>query len=245
MDPLKVLATGATAILFAAMFVLGGRIHPMPALLKSRRSALSFSSGIALAYVFVHVIPELAGARDTFLKVNLAPHVFAGMGVYFVAMLGFLTFYSLDRLSARARSAAAEGAPAPDFDLKLLGFAGYVALVSYLLVDNLEDSALASSEYALAMAVHFLAFDHSFREERGAAYARRGPLLLAGAALAGWGLGLVIVAPRDALAMMLGFLSGGVIVNAAILELPTGANGKMWSFIAGAVVYGLLLVNLR
>jgi len=245
MDGQRVLATGAVAVVFAAMFMAGGRIYPTRALFRDEASLVSFSAGIALAYVFIHVMPELNTARDTFLQVTLVPHVFAGGGVYFVALLGFLFFYSMDQLNPWTRSAKAHAAPSPGFDLKLAGFAGYVCLISYLLVNNLENSALASGAYALAMAVHLLTFDHAFRRERGESYARRGHLLLAAAALVGWGLGVAIAAPRGGLALMLAFLSGGVIVNTAILELPTSASGAMWPFVVGAVIYGGLLINLR
>jgi hypothetical protein len=245
MDERSILETGAAALVFAAVFLVGGHVYPMRAILRNERSMLSFSAGIALAYVFVHVMPELSAARDTFVKFTFLPTVFQGMAVYFLALLGFLFFYSLDQLSKQARLATAEGEPAPGFDLKLIGFTGYVCLISYLLVNNLESSALASAAYALAMAVHFITFDHSFREAPGDAYARRGHLLLAAAALVGWGLGLAIALPRGALALMLGFLSGGIIVNTAILELPTGKDGKMWPFIAGALTYGTLLISLR
>lgn len=237
------LLTGGVAIAFAAVFMLGGRFYALRSKFKGERSLLSFSAGMALAYVFVRVMPELNHAKDEFLKVTLIPHYFNGMIEYVVAMLGFLFFYTTDSLSKAARLAAAKDAPHPEFDLKMIGFTGYVCLISYLLVNNLERSALAAAAYAVAMGVHFLSFDQGFRRERGAGYARRGHLLLAGAALVGWGLGVTIPMPPNGL--MLGFLSGGVIVNTAILELPTSANGKMWPFIAGALVYSILLIIIR
>ena len=44
---------------------------------------------------------------------------------------------------------------------------------------------------------------------------------------------------------MLGFLSGGVIVNSAIAELPSGNNGKVLPFALGSFLYALLLIQLR
>jgi hypothetical protein len=239
------LETGAAALAFATAFLAGGRIYPMRAILRNQQSMLSFSAGIALAYVFVHVMPELSAARETVIRFSTVPTFFQGMAVYFSALLGFLVFFSLDQISKRRRLAALPGAPTPVFDLKLIGFAGYVCLTSYLLVNNLDNSALASAAYALAMAVHFLTFDHGFREEPGDTYARRGHLVLAAAAVFGWGLGLAFALPRAALAILLGFLSGGIIVNTAIVELPTGKDSRVWPFWAGALTYGALLINLR
>jgi hypothetical protein len=243
-DPTRLLETGAATLVFSLVFLFGGRFYPGRLVTRNQGNLLSASAGISLAYVFVHMMPELAGARQNFVKWTSLPTVFDGMVVYVLALVGFLVFFGLDRFSKRARLARAEG-DIPDFGIKVVGFAAYVGLVSYLLVNNLDDSALASATYAVAMAVHFLTFDHGFREEAGGGYQRRGHLLLAAAAPIGWGLGLLFALPQDVLALMLGFLSGGVIVNSMITELPSGETGRFWPFIAGSIAYSLILVQLR
>jgi hypothetical protein len=243
-DPQRLLETGAATLAFSAVFLWGGHFYPGRLLTRNQGNLLSASAGISLAYVFVHMMPELAGARQTFVKWTSIPTTFDGMVVYLLALVGFLVFFGLDRFSKKARQAVAEG-DIPDFNIKVIGFAAYVSLVAYLLVNNLENSVLASATYAVAMAVHFLTFDHGFREEPGDRYQKRGHLLLAAAAPVGWGLGVLFALPQDILALMLGFLSGGVIVNSMITELPTGDTGRLWPFLAGSIVYSLILVTLR
>ena len=240
----RLLETGAATLVFSAVFLGGGHFYPGRLLTRNQGNLLSGSAGISLAYVFVHMMPELSGARQTFVKWTSVPKVFDGMVVYFLALIGFLVFFSLDRFSKKARLAQSEGG-IPDFDIKVVGFAAYVCLVSYLLVNNLENSLLASATYAVAMAVHFLTFDHGFREEPGGGYHRRGHLMLAAAAPIGWVLGLLFSLPQDILALMLGFLSGGVIVNSMITELPDENTGRLWPFLAGSILYSLILVTLR
>ena len=53
------------------------------------------------------------------------------------------------------------------YQIHLAGFAAYAALVAYLLVRNLEETPLTLAAYVLAMMCHFLAVDHSLREEHG------------------------------------------------------------------------------
>jgi hypothetical protein len=243
-DTQRLIETGAAALVFTAVFLGGGHFYPGRLLTRNQGALLSGSAGISIAYVFVHMMPELAGARQTFVKWTSIPTAFDGMVVYFLALVGFLVFFSLDRYSKGAQTTVAEGG-IPDFSLKLIGFSAYVCLVSYLLVNNLENSLIASATYAAAMAVHFLTFDHSFREEPGGGYQRRGHLLLAAAAPVGWVLGLLFSLPQDILALMLGFLSGGIIVNSMITELPTGRGGTMWPFLSGSLIYSLILVQLR
>ena len=82
------LETGAATLAFVAVFLFGGRLRPMRAVMRSPRSLLSFSAGISLAYVFVHLMPELSGARETFVRSTTLPVRFDGMVVYVAALLG-------------------------------------------------------------------------------------------------------------------------------------------------------------
>ena len=104
-------------------------MHPLRLFTADRRSAVSFGAGMSVAYVFVHVLPELQEARHTLAEaVELR---FEGMAIYFLAMVGFLCFYGLDHLRTRAGES---------YRIHLAGFAAYVSLVAYLLVRNLEET---------------------------------------------------------------------------------------------------------
>ena len=43
---------------------------------------------------------------------------------------------------------------------------------------------------------------------------------------------------------LVAFVVGGVVVNAAIAELPKEREGRYWSFLTGATVYTALLLVL-
>jgi hypothetical protein len=219
--------------LFAATFLAGGRMHPLRLFTADRRSAISLGAGMSVAYVFVHVLPELQEARHTLAEaVELR---YEGMAVYFLAMVGFLCVYGLDHLRTRA----GEG-----YRIHLAGFAAYVSLVSYLLVRNLEETPWSLAAYVVAMMCHFLAIDHALHEEHGAAFDRTGRFVLAGACVLGWGAGLLLSVPPFVLALLLAFVSGAVIMNSAIMELPSEKDGRFWPFVMGGLAYGLLLLPL-
>jgi hypothetical protein len=237
----RLLETGAAVLILLCVFLAGGRIRAASLLLRSPRSLFSFASGIVMAYVFVYVMPELSRARTTFVNSTSLPLVNEGMAIYFLALLGFLTFFSLNRLGPDS----AEPGPAPMISVKVVSFAGYVFLISYLLVDNLRETPASIALYAAAMAVHFLTFDHTFRDDFPDTYRRRGRFLLAAAALAGWGMAWVTALPRDILALMLGFVSGGVVMNSSADVLSRDNSGKIIPFITGAIVYALVLILVR
>jgi hypothetical protein len=244
MYTLKILETGAAAFLFAAVFLASGRLHPTHALISDRRSIISFGAGMSAAYVFVHVMPELHGARRTFAASVSIPLQYEGMAIYFLALVGFLVFYGLDHLRARLRDTAAEGQGGPAFRLHVSGFAVYICLMAYLLVNNLEETRVSMALYAAAIALHFFAIDHELRREHGAAYERVGRFLLAGMCVLGWALGLLFAVPQPVLALLLAFISGAIIMNSTIMELPSEKDGRFLPFMTGGVVYGLILVPL-
>jgi hypothetical protein len=247
MPSVEILESGAAALLFAAVFLAGGHVHPLRALVRDRRTLVSFAAGASAAYVFVHLMPELHGARAGFARSVSIALQYEGMAIYFVALVGFLAFYGLDHLLGHADEEPG-GAPKHDgargFRIHAGGFAAYVLLVSYLLVRNLEERPVSLALFALAMACHFLGVDHSMREDHGARYDRVGRFVLAGMALAGWGAGLLLPLPPYALALLVAFVSGGVIMNSAVMELPSDKDGRFVPFLLGGLTYGLVLIPL-
>ena len=61
---------------------------------------------------------------------------------------------------------------------------------------------------------------------------------------AGRGAGCLLVLPPHALALLAAFVSGAVIVNSAIMELPSDKDGRFVPFMLGGVIYGLILLPL-
>ena len=237
----------AAALLFAAIFIFGGRIHPLRRLFPDRRTVISFSAGMSAAYVFVRLMPELHLARSAFVE-SAAPSVslaYQGMGIYFLALVGFLMSYGLEHWRARLEQAGgADAAGSTGFKLHVGGFAAYVGLMGYLLVRNIEETTASIALYAVAMAFHFLAVDHALREEHGAVYQRIGRWVLAAMALLGWGAGLLFAVPTTVSTMLLAFISGAVIVNSSIMELPTEKDGRFVPFLMGGLLYGGILSPL-
>ena len=244
LEPNTIVETGAAALLFAAVFLVGGRVHPLRALIRDRRSIISFSAGMSAAYVFVHLMPEMSGARRAFadsVSVEL-PH--EGMVIYFLALIGFLAFYGLEHLRAHLRESEATEEDGGAFKLHISGFAAYVGLMSYLMVRNLEETALSTGLYAIAFGFHFLTLDHALREEHGTAYERVGRWVLAAMAVVGWAAGVLFALPHHTIALLLAFVSGAVIMNSAVMELPSEKDGRFLPFMLGGLVYGLVLLPL-
>jgi len=65
---------------------------------QSRQDAVaSFAGGVAIAYVFVHLLPELADGEQAFTQVGVieeVPDLFIQSSLFFVALIGLVTFSS-------------------------------------------------------------------------------------------------------------------------------------------------------
>lgn len=245
MAPSHPLVTGAAALLFALVFLFGDRIHLLRSMGVDARTVASFGAGVAVAYAFVQVMPELDAARGSLRTAAEAADalLYDGMGVYFFALAGFLVFYGLENLHRSARGERGAG-PQGAFRLHIAGFAAYVWLVSYQLVAYPRETRASITLYAVAMLFHFIGVDRMLREQHGDRYDRVGRYVLASVSPLGWAAGLLVAVPAGMLALSVGFVSGAVIVNSAIMELPSDTDGRFLPFLVGGLAYGLFLLPL-
>jgi hypothetical protein len=239
------LATLAVAIFFGGIFLFGSRVcHPA---WTGHRRFLSFAAGISVSYVFVHVIPGLARAREVQTQSAAGfPIVFPEYSVYLWAMAGFLGFYGLDTMVSTKRSGLPQSAGHSEAEpwqawLHIGGFAAYAWLLTYLMMWTGKGS-LSLCLYAVAMGMHLFPITWKLSHEYSPLYDRRGAFVQALASLAGWACGLMPSVPPALLAVLVAVVAGGVIVNTMIAELPKEKGGRYPAFLAGAVIYASVLL---
>jgi hypothetical protein len=242
MSTWEFIGTGAAALLWTAIFLWGGSVHLLSTLITSRRGISSFGTGVSVAYVFVYMMPELHNVRRTFAESVAIPLRYEGMATYFLSLIGFLTFYGAEHLRLRMRGTNTEDRSGSEFWLSIGGFAAYVCLMGYLLINNLQETPMSIALYAAALAFHFLAVDRALRDEHGIAYHRVGRLILAAMPVIGWVAAMLFMLPPHVVALLVAFLSGAIIMNSTILELRTNDKGRLLPMIAGGVIYGLILI---
>src|SRR3954471_10249627 len=100
MSSLAFMAVIAGAIL-GIVHVVTPRLHFLAG--TPRSAWLSIAGGVSVAYVFVHLLPELAEGQETVGRI-VGGEAFAERHVYLIALLGLATFYGLDRLAKSSRS---------------------------------------------------------------------------------------------------------------------------------------------
>jgi hypothetical protein len=241
-----VIRTGPSVLVFALVFLFGDRIHPLRAFFPDRRGLVSFAAGMSAAYVFVHMMPELQEARELLLESmsESIPRPYEGISIYFLALIGFLCFYGLHALRSHAAGDGERERDAGSETMHIAGMATYAGLMSYLLVRSTDGLVATTVLYTIAFGAHFLALRHSLLEESGESFQRTGRWVMAASCVVGWLVGVVLPLPAYLLALLIAFISGGVIMTSAVTELAEGKDGRFLPFMAGSLIYGLLLVPL-
>ncbi len=240
-----VLLSGLIALLLALIHIFASRFKFLKRSPRSRW--LSFGGGVSVAYIFVHVLPDLSKAQSSFSE---RVTVFSEIEhhVYVVALLGMMAFYGLERTAKLSRRQSMEEGEADAtqpgvFWLHMASFGLYNALIGYLLVHPEEPGVRGLVIYAIAMSLHFLINDYSLWEDHKRAYDKQGRWVLSAAVILGWVVGTQTEISEAFTAALFAFLAGGVILNVLKEELPQERESRFWTFAVGAIGYsGLLLV---
>lgn len=205
---------------------------------------LSAAGGVSVAYVFVHLLPEMSEFGEMVAGEEAGHGGLAGMGVWLLALTGLVVFYALERM-ARRRAGNRDGtkSPAGAYWLHLGGFGVYNFLVGYLLEEQLREEGFGGMMlYAVALGLHFVVNDRALYAHHGRQYLHEGRWLLAAAVLAGWLASLVFEIPEAWIGGGFGFLAGSVVLNVIKEELPEERESRLWAFALGAALYAALLV---
>jgi hypothetical protein len=208
------------------------------------RAFTSFAGGVAVAYVFLHMLPNLVEYNKPigeFLinKEWLTP--FTELWIYIVALFGFLIYYGFDLLAERHNEKQHNNKLV--YSLHLGMFCIYNFLITYTMSLRALSSITATILFTVAMALHFVLTDRKFSRFYQVQFNQIGRFLLISALLVGW-LCSVIFDPVNVLvaAFMVAFLAGSVLLNVFREELPaTGLASYCW-FTFGALLIMLILL---
>ena len=240
-----VLMTALLAVGLALVHLFSGELRFLDVMPRSRW--LSAASGISVAYVFVHLLPDLAEEQETIREAVGEGFSFLEYHVYLVALVGLAVFYGLERAAnasrRRRRNAGKEDSTeAGVFWLHVASFSAYNSLIGYLLLHQETPGFQSLFLFAFALGLHFVVNDYGLRKDHKGAYDRAGRWILAASVFAGWGIGLFGEISEAALAVLFAFLAGGVVLNVLKEELPEERESNFGAFAVGAALYAAILL---
>ncbi len=236
-------ASFGVTLALTGLHLAAPRIRRLP--LVPEHASASFAGGMAVAYVFLHLLPELAGGSEAVgeLLHDVVPVTpLLDLGIFLVALAGFTAFYDLERLAQRSRADRGGEPRAGVFRLHLGAFVVFNGLITYMMLLRLRTGVVFGLLFALAMALHFVLTDRSLEEHYPSRFDRRARYLLSGALFAGWLLGWLLAPTSTILVSLLtAGLSGSILLNVFKEELPSGRRSSFVWFLGGLVLYAALL----
>lgn len=227
---------------FVSIHIFAKNLHILNVM--TRHHFLSLSSGIAVSYVFVHLLPELnhyqkvlmTSIENDFLSV-IESHI------YIVSLFGLILFYGLEVVVKKEKADnESKNSSLRIFQLHIGSFFIYNAIIGYLLVRGDYDGMNEVVMFFLAMSVHFIGNDWSLRTSHEDVYNRYGRWLIAFAILLGWGVGVLFEVKEVFVSLLVAFLAGGIILNVMKEELPEDKNSSIPAFLIGVTGYTVLLL---
>ncbi|MDP1603925.1 MAG: hypothetical protein Q8M03_11745 [Legionella sp.] len=215
--------------------------HKLP---RNGKSFISFAAGTALAYVFLHMLPDLVEYNEPIGRflINqdwLTP--FTELMIYIVALFGFLIYYGLELLAESYKNTANKGTLV--YGLHLMMFCLYNFLITYTMALRAQTSMSATFIFTFSMALHFVLTDRKFSRLHKRQFDQKGRFILILALLIGW-IYSIVFDPVNVVvaAFMVAFLAGSVLLNVFREELPVAKRMSYWWFITGVGVIMLLLL---
>lgn len=240
--------TAAMALGFAAIHLFIGRLEWLESLPRNR--FLSFAGGVAVSYVFLHVLPDLGAHSAEISSIAGRDPVRVESLVYGLGLLGLMVFFGLER---RVRQSRQESRHRGEGDrmredvlwLHIASFSVLNFLIGYLLNNREEMGAISLLLYFGAMVLHFVTADLGMRRDHAEAYDKVGRWIIVAAVMGGWLAGLYVELPPIAIGCVFAFVSGGIILNVLKEELPEDRESRFLPFGAGAALFGLMVIAER
>ena len=239
---MALIASLVIALALAALHLAAPRIRKLPFVPESVTG--SFAGGLAVAYVFLHLLPEIAEGNEAIgelLEDTIEVTPLFDLGIFVVALTGFTIFYGLDRQATNRRTSKRPDS-AGAYWLHVGAFAFYNALITYTMALRVETGYLFAILFAIAMGLHFVLTDRHLEEHYPQRFDSSGRIVLAGALLLGWLLS-ALFAPTSTVvvAILTALLGGSVLLNVFKEELPSNRGSSFPWFLAGLVLYAALL----
>ncbi len=210
-----------------------------------RRKFLSIAGGVAVSYVFMHLLPELSKNQKT--VEGLIENKFLLLiesHIYIISLVGLVVFYGLERMSklSRAKNAENNRASKGAFWVHIIFSFVYNAVTGYLLVNNVNGTVDTLLLFGIAIGLHFFVVDYGLRDHHHKIYDKYGRWVLSLGSILGFIIGYHTVINELVISLLFAFLAGGIILNILKEELPEERESSFIAFFIGVLAYSILLI---
>lgn len=202
--------------------------------------ASSLGGGIAISYVFLHLLPELNHVHPDLAEINP-----------YITLSGFMLFYGLEHLADKLATpekstewdfVKKKGTMAKyTFNLEIGFLFVYNGLIVYTMPEQFRVGIINTIIYMIAMLLHLFSNDHSLQENYLKQFKSWGCYVLAAAPVVG-SIADWITPPSTLVSgVLIALLAGFILLNVFKKELPDNDKSSFGWFSAGAVGFGIML----
>ncbi|WP_237699260.1 hypothetical protein [Synechococcus sp. CC9311] len=205
----------------------------------------SFGGGAGMAYVFVHLLPELASHGQAISEApgmkTFAPTPITEALLFLIALVGIMLTYSLDVLATHERQAGRVAS-----SLHTLNFAAISYLYAYSLPSLISTGLAYGVLFTIAICAHVLLADRTMAARHPATFRTRTRWFGTAALVLGLLHAALFHPVADLhLAIATAFIGGGLLIAVFREELPAVNRTRLGWFVAGTVsMTSLLLLAL-
>ena len=204
-----------------------------PWLKNKERVINAFGGGLAISYVFLHLLPEVAEGKE---------HL--GMYSFFIVLCGFVFFYLANVLAKRSNKNVHK--TTQHYRVSL----GSYWLYSFILVIGLprdfSESHLHIMLMTFAAVLHIIHEDFELAETHHRFFDKTGRYILATAPIVGIFVRWYILPESDYLVHAItSLLAGSLLFNVARNELETPSRASLMWFFTGIITYSGLLYIIQ
>ena len=210
---------------------------------------ISFSAGASVAYLFIHVFPDISILQQQF---SGAPsHHYNGLffshSLYLTALAGLCLPYLLDTLElsyTEQSKKCHDQVHQSIFGIRKLLYTFYNMMLAYMIVNRHNEGILSMKIIVLILAMHFIVLNANFREiykELFKKYIRWFAVL---GLILGTVLAKVFTVPDFILAYVFALVGGIITYTALKQELPKTNHRAPFHFLAGVVCFSLLILSV-
>lgn len=198
---------------------------------------LSVGGGIAIAYVFVDLLPNLSESDKIVRKLLSGIFPYFERHVYVLALCGFLLFF----IDSRSKNFVWKSL---SYWLSLSSYALFNFFIGYAIAYKDDPNIQPLALFTFAMALHYFTNDYTLTKEDALDYERYGKWILINSLIGGWLIGNLFLISDAAIALVNAFIAGGVIMNVTRHELPAENPNNTKIFLLGAAFYTCILLTI-
>lgn len=224
----------------AGCHLLAGMVAARPEREQQRWASLGGGAGVA--YVFLHLLPELAIGGKA-LSATPGMQTFATTPVieallFLVALLGVAFFFSMDVISNQYKKSNSMVALIHGLAFALINY-----LYAYTLPSLITTGRLYGLLFTVAISAHVLVADRTMARHHPRVYRRRFRWLGTTAVAVGYAHAALLHPISDfTLAIATAFLGGGLLISVFHEEIPSPSSTRLWWFLIGLGMMTILLL---